>query len=497
MSLTNLKIGQYTILHLLGKGGMGTVYLGKHESLGKKVAVKILNDDLAKDSNIRKRFLSEAKSMANMSHPNIIPVIDLIEEDTNVAFVMEYVEGQSLKEYLAKKGSLSNTEIKTLLVQIINALQYVHDRGMIHRDIKPSNFMISAEGHLKLLDFGIAKNMDTSIADYTETQTTQQMGTPMYMSPEQIKSTKNVSLQTDIYSLGVLLWQMVKGVAPYNISSISAFELQTQIVNEPLEPTHTIWDAIIKKATEKLPSDRYTGMGKLMAAVEQAGTKHSNSGEIPPVQHIDKTPAANLPKGGIKGNTVFETMYYVVLLACWGFIEITVHKGTVISWLTIIEAFLTIRILYGFNQYLVKYLDFKKSTFSTYIFMSAAVLFPILYIVGKGMNFSKDVALSREQASFIIGVFLYGIVFTYALFRLFINLFLVKGPGIIYFRIVGVIVFLSLLAGLAFAAMGGRLEEEPVTALDYFIMLAFNSILFMGFWKPYSVFGAVNKNNSK
>lgn len=495
MNPNELKLGQYKVLNLLGKGGMATVYLGKHQTLGKKVAIKILNDDLTHNLNIRNRFLSEAKSMANMSHPNIIPVIDLIEDDNNVAFVMEYVEGKTLKEYLATKGGLSNAVIKVLLSQITSALKYVHDRGLIHRDIKPSNLMISTEGKIKLLDFGIAKNIDTSITDYTQTRTTQQMGTPMYMSPEQIKSTKHVTAHTDIYSLGVLLWQLVKGVAPYNTSSISTFELQTQIVNAPLPLTHTIWDSIIQKATAKLPSDRYTGMDKMMLAVEQIEAKKSNSDKTTIVQNRSKKNDTNAPKDGIKGNTVFETMYYIVLLSIVGFIDGIWNKVSGFSWLVILELLLTIRVLYGFNQYLVKYLNFRKSTFSTYIFMSAIVVFPIFHLVGENMSFNRYTSPSTKQISFIVGALLYGIVFIYAAFRLFINLFLVKGAGIIYFRIIGILIFLTMLAVGVMIVMEKDLVFEQTEPLDYLFSLIFDGILFMGFWKAYQAFGSAQKTS--
>ena len=140
---------------------------------------------------------------------------------------------------------------------MLEAVGYVHEQGLIHRDIKPSNFMISSKGVVKLLDFGIAKNTDTTSAEYTQTGTTQNMGTPMYMSPEQVKSTKEVTAQSDIYSLGVVLWQMVTGKKPYDTNTISTFELQTKIVNEKLELTNTSFDAIITDATAKDLKGRY------------------------------------------------------------------------------------------------------------------------------------------------------------------------------------------------------------------------------------------------
>jgi serine/threonine protein kinase len=251
-------ITNYTIKSELGQGGMATVYLAEDKKFLTNVAVKVLAKEFAHNENIRKRFLAEARNMFKMSHPNIIKVSDLIEEGDTVAFVMEYIEGDTLKDYLERKGKLNNDEIKTIFTQMLAAVAYVHEQGLIHRDIKPSNFMISPNGQVKLLDFGIAKNTDTNSAEYTQTSTSQQMGTPMYMSPEQVNETKSVTGQSDIYSLGVVLWQMVMGQKPYDTRTLSNFELQLKIVQEPLALTHTIWDNCIQKATYKNIESRYT-----------------------------------------------------------------------------------------------------------------------------------------------------------------------------------------------------------------------------------------------
>jgi serine/threonine protein kinase len=246
-----MVIMNYTIKSELGQGGMATVYLANHQLLQNQVAIKVLNQEYVRNENIRKRFLAEARNMASMSHPNIIKVTDLIDDGDTVAFVMEHIEGETLKEYLERKGKLSDDKIKTIFSQMLEAVSYVHDKKLVHRDIKPSNFMINSEGQVKLLDFGIAKNTDTNSADYTQTGTSQNMGTPMYMSPEQVKSTKDVTLQSDIYSLGVVLWQMVMGKKPYDLKTLSTFELQTKIVNEALRSTHTVFDQVIALATHK------------------------------------------------------------------------------------------------------------------------------------------------------------------------------------------------------------------------------------------------------
>jgi len=248
----------YTFKQSIGDGGMAIVYLAEHKALHQPVAIKVLNKEFVHNDNIRKRFLAEARNLFTMNHPNIIKVTDLIDEEDTVAFVMEYLEGQTLKEYLDAKGKLRDDEIKNLFVQMLDAVAYVHEKGLIHRDIKPSNFMVSGKGIIKLLDFGIAKNTDQRSAEYTQTGTAQSMGTPMYMSPEQIKSTKEVTAQTDIYSLGVVLWQMVMGKKPYDTNTTSTFELQTKIVNEKLSPTNTTFDEVITGATAKDLKDRYS-----------------------------------------------------------------------------------------------------------------------------------------------------------------------------------------------------------------------------------------------
>jgi serine/threonine protein kinase len=252
-----MTISNYTLKEKLGEGGMAKVYLAEHNTLKQPVAVKLLNKEFVNNENIRKRFLSEGKNMFKMSHPNVIKVTDLIDQEDTVAIVMEYLDGETIKEYIEKNGKLSELELKHLFDQMLDAVAYVHDQGLVHRDIKPSNFMRSKKGAIKLLDFGIAKNTDKSSSEYTQTGTLQSMGTPMYMSPEQVKSTKDVTGQSDIYSLGVVFWQMVTGQKPYDTYTTSTFELQTKIVNDPLSITNTKFDGIIQKATSKSLTSRY------------------------------------------------------------------------------------------------------------------------------------------------------------------------------------------------------------------------------------------------
>jgi serine/threonine-protein kinase len=271
------QIEKYTIISQLGQGGMATVYLANDNKFDTRVAIKILNKVFLHNDNIRKRFIAEARNMYKMSHPNIIKVIDLIDEGDTVAFVMEHIEGETLKEYLEHKGKLSDNEIKNLFSQMLDAVGYVHEQNLVHRDIKPSNFIITPKGQIKLLDFGIAKNTDSSSAEYTQTGTTQNMGTPMYMSPEQVKSTKHVTLKSDIYSLGVVLWQMVMGKKPYDTNTTSTFELQMKIVQDELPSTSKYWDSIIQKATAKDVLNRYETCLEIKKAMDKLTKKSKGS----------------------------------------------------------------------------------------------------------------------------------------------------------------------------------------------------------------------------
>ena len=163
----------YSLVKLIGEGGMAKVYLATHNTLGHQVAIKVLNKEYVFNSNIRFRFIEEAKKMVRMNHPNVVKVTDLIDTSTNsvqgeeitVAIVMEFVEGNTLKQILDEK-KLNDNEIEFYFKQMTKALEYVHSKGLIHRDVKPSNFILSNDGNLKLTDFGISKSLD-SITSFT------------------------------------------------------------------------------------------------------------------------------------------------------------------------------------------------------------------------------------------------------------------------------------------------------------------------------------------
>lgn len=241
---------------MLGQGGMATVYEGFNENIGRKVAIKILNPLLSSNDDIIKRFKNEARVMASLSHPNIIEVIDFLEFQNNLCIVMEYLEGSDLSQLLKIKGSLSESEIDNIFNQTLKALQFAHERGVVHRDIKPSNIYVLSDGTVKILDFGIAKILDNTSE---LTQTGSQMGTPVYMSPEQVRSDKSIDHRTDIYSLGVTLYFAINGKPPYDSNTDSQFDIFNKIVFSPLPPivNNTVYWPFISKACEKSVANRF------------------------------------------------------------------------------------------------------------------------------------------------------------------------------------------------------------------------------------------------
>jgi uncharacterized protein (TIGR02145 family) len=256
----------YEIKSELGRGGMAVVYKAENTMLGTKVALKVLKEEFVYNKNIRTRFLDEARKMASVKHPNIVQVFDLLDIGSLVAIVMEYVEGKSLKDLIEREGKLDDKTAESLLNQMLSALQCIHQSGFVHRDIKPSNFMLGKDGAIKLADFGIAK--DKNAIETTETGT--QMGTPMYMSPEQVKADKSIDHRSDIYSLGVTLYCVLSGKPPYDANITSQFDIFNKIVHEPLteiESTSYLTN-IIRKACQKDREQRFQSCEEWLHALK-------------------------------------------------------------------------------------------------------------------------------------------------------------------------------------------------------------------------------------
>jgi serine/threonine protein kinase len=285
----------YELDEKIGEGGMSVVYLAEHKAMRRPVAIKFLRQEYMANDNIRKRFISEGRNMFAMDHPNIVRVLDLIETPEYVAIVMEYVVGTTLKSYIERYGAMEDEDLKTFFGQMLAGVGYIHSKGYIHRDIKPSNFMVTAEGNVKLFDFGIAKSLDPESQEHTATGTSQIMGTPLYMSPEQVKESRAVTSLTDIYSLGVVLWQMATGKRPYG-DSLATYELQTKIVNEPLAPSGTKWDRIISRACMKEPDKRFNTCTDFQKAMEETPLLEDIETKIEVKERKTKTPKVQKEK---------------------------------------------------------------------------------------------------------------------------------------------------------------------------------------------------------
>ena len=274
------RILNYQIEKILGEGGMSRVYLGIDPITCQKVAIKELLPHLAQFDDIRERFRHEAKVMALLNHPNIVRLLRYEESDNRLFLIEEYVDGINLELYINNhKGTIPEKEAIILLNIILDAFSYAHSKGIIHRDIKPSNIIIENNENIKILDFGIAKILDSGFTNF-HTKTGVKIGTLIYMSPEQVKG-EEASHLTDIYSLGVLLFQMLTGSAPYDLTKESEYEIQKKIVMDYLPKMKNFYpyvsdsmQLIVEKATSKKADKRYT------SCVEFQDALHNESNSI-------------------------------------------------------------------------------------------------------------------------------------------------------------------------------------------------------------------------
>lgn len=261
--------GRYEVGDLIGRGGMADVHLGYDTRLGREVAVKILRSELARDSSFLMRFRREAQSAASLNHPSIVAVFDSGEEQTvehgggaNVAvpyIVMEHVRGHTLRELIAEKGPMEPHEAARLMAQVLRALDYSHEHGIIHRDIKPANVMVTRGSNAKVMDFGIARAIADTAATMTNTSVV--VGTAQYLSPEQAQG-HDVSAGSDLYSAGCLLYELLTGRPPFIGDSPVAIAFQH--VGEPPQPPSVHapevpapLDVVVLHALAKDPATRY------------------------------------------------------------------------------------------------------------------------------------------------------------------------------------------------------------------------------------------------
>lgn len=254
---------RYEIIKTIGEGGMANVYLANDIILDRYVAIKVLRGDLATDEKFVRRFQREALSASSLSHPNIVEIYDVGEDDGDYYIVMEYVEGKNLKQLIKKRGKLTVHEVVDIMLQITSAMGVAHDSLIIHRDLKPQNILIKDDGEIKITDFGIAMALNATQL----TQTNSAMGSVHYFPPEQANG-KGSSLKSDVYSLGIMTYELLTGTLPFR--GDNAVEIALKHLKEPIPSVRTelpelpqSMENIIIKATAKNPKNRYANATEL------------------------------------------------------------------------------------------------------------------------------------------------------------------------------------------------------------------------------------------
>jgi serine/threonine protein kinase len=263
--------GRYEIKEKLGSGGMAVVYKARCTWLDRIVTVKVLRDELVNDEEFVRRFRQEAQAVARLSHPNIVSVYDVGQEDGTYYIVMEYIDGQTLKEMIKEKGKLSPEKAIDLTSQICSALEHAHENNIIHRDIKPHNILMTSRGKVKVADFGIAR----AAAETTVTHPGKIMGSVHYLSPEQARG-EVVGISSDLYSAGAVLYEMLTGRVPFEGESpisVALKHLQDPII-PPRELDPTIpepVEQVILRALNKDPKKRFSSAREMLKALKAAG----------------------------------------------------------------------------------------------------------------------------------------------------------------------------------------------------------------------------------
>ena len=296
--------GKYRLDERLGGGGMGTVYRATHLLIDRPVAIKVLSQRFVGDSTAKERFRREARAAGRMHHPNAVSVTDFgATADGYLYIVMELLEGRTLRDLLAREAPLDVARVVSIMLQTCAAVSAAHDVGLIHRDLKPANIFIEQRSNtpavVKVLDFGVAKFAVEEQADddyQTLTQVGAIIGTPRYMSPEQCSGSGGVTPASDVYSLGIVLYEMLSGVVPFNAETPLAIALRH--VSEPPRPLREIvpdvpekLEAIAHKALAKHPGDRFADANELrreiLKAAQDLGLEHAaNAAALPSIEAL-------------------------------------------------------------------------------------------------------------------------------------------------------------------------------------------------------------------
>ena len=267
------EILNYRIEKIIGEGGMGTVYLASHTKIPNRIsAIKVLKSNFLQNENLKNRFRREMEIMAGMTHENIVKLEQFDEDDLGMYLIMEYFKGVEIDDYLKNKiGVFPEEKAIPLMIQILKAFSFAHNKGIVHRDIKPGNILINQEANqVKVLDFGIAKMKDDSSM---QTKSGAQIGTVFYMSPEQVHG-KELDARSDIYALGVTFYQMLTGINPYHDLN-TEYEIYNKITKEDLPDPREIYPGvsermvnILRKSLAKNPAERFQTCDDFILALQ-------------------------------------------------------------------------------------------------------------------------------------------------------------------------------------------------------------------------------------
>ncbi len=280
--------GRYEILEVIGTGGMAVVYKAKCHRLNRMVAVKVLKEEFSQDEEFRHHFRAESQAVAMLSHPNIVSIYDVSSSSSQEYIVTELIDGITLKQYMEKKGLLNWKETLHFATQIAKALEHAHAKGIVHRDIKPHNVMVLKSGAIKVMDFGIAQTLTGE-----GTKTTEALGSVHYISPEQAKGGR-IDNRSDIYSLGVVMYEMIAGRVPYD--GENPVDIAMQHITGGANPPSTINPAtpqgleqIIAKAMSLVPKNRYATATALLYDLDAFRREHTKAAAVVPVVEPDVT----------------------------------------------------------------------------------------------------------------------------------------------------------------------------------------------------------------
>lgn len=289
-------IQNYIIEDLLGEGGMGKIYLAREELTERRVAMKMLNTALVRDDEFVRRFVAEARILSGLLNPNIVTLYNFFRFSGTFFMVLEFAEGETLKNLIKKTGLLPEERALLILSRIASGLKYAHSKNIIHRDIKPSNIIVGAGDEVKITDFGIAKIM----GDLSFTLAGTKLGTVLYMSPEQVLADKSIDHRSDIYSLGVTFYEMLTGRLPFGSDSEGLYAIMDSILKKDIPDPREIYPyitpdtvALLKKMTDKERENRYADFDSLLKDIRQIIKKLPElTGSFPAQQELRETTAA-------------------------------------------------------------------------------------------------------------------------------------------------------------------------------------------------------------